>query len=106
MPSVTKSNGTPALARPSCDNSLVVDIQLVYIHHMSDEQEVTPQDLIDRAPSINWRSPITINGHPFGCRICIATKGIKYEDLKEMPKTAEDFARHMAFAHNLIAIIP
>jgi hypothetical protein len=70
----------------------------------------TPQELMRRFPDIKWRTPLytTLLGQKhtrLACRLCIAIHGITPADLLDMPRTTNDFAKHMAFEHNLIAIL-
>lgn len=64
-------------------------------------------ELQESAPWIRWREPIRISmiATPedvrFGCRFCIAIKGITGPKIVELPRTREEFENHMIVEHPL-----
>lgn len=54
-------------------------------------------------PFIPWKEPVHMNdmegNEGFGCRICIAEKGIKAEEIKDLPRSVTAHARHMKEYH-------
>lgn len=70
---------------------------------------MTEQELIATYPNIQWRSPVGTRllgsqDRRLACRLCIALHGLHASQIKDLPRTQEDFAKHMAFTHNLIAV--
>jgi hypothetical protein len=64
----------------------------------------TETELRQRFPSIPWREPIairvTIGAWGLACRICIAQRGLRADQVSDLPKTPEAHARHLAEAHH------
>jgi hypothetical protein len=61
-------------------------------------------ELLLNFPQVPWREPlhVTVNGvgaTPFGCRLCIAIRGLKGRDVGSLPQTREEFDKHMAERH-------
>jgi hypothetical protein len=56
------------------------------------------KDLERDFPWIPWREPIPIStvgrGHGLGCRVCIASKGIRGAEVEFLPQTPKEFAEH------------
>lgn len=80
--------------------------QLVYIHFVP---MITEAELMRTFPHIAWRTPVPTallgsQDTRLACRLCIGMKGLKSTEIPDLPKTPEQFAKHMAFTHQLSAI--
>lgn len=65
-------------------------------------EPITAGALAALYPAIKWREPVTIKvgeTAALGCRICIAQRGFKGKDVKNLPKTVEEFEQHMKAEH-------
>lgn len=57
-------------------------------------------------PAIEWREPVMVGllgerAARYGCRFCIALKGLKGSQVKDMRVTRQEFINHMKGAHGL-----
>lgn len=63
----------------------------------------TEKQLMEKFEYIPWRQPVLIRvpnyASGLGCRICIAMKGLKGEQVKELPQSLEEFEKHMREQH-------
>lgn len=66
------------------------------------------QDLERRFPSVPWKEPIALASlvpasktTEFGCRYCIAMRGLTAPEITEHPKTAEEFRKHLKTEHDV-----
>lgn len=71
---------------------------------MKEPPSTSLSQLFERYPFVPWREPLPVQTEDacgFGCRICIALRGLKGADVGELPQTMEEFALHMKTAHGL-----
>lgn len=57
-------------------------------------------ELKQRYPWIEWDEPILVNGR-FGCRYCIAQKGLNGRDVPRLPNSLKDFQEHLKEVHGI-----
>jgi hypothetical protein len=73
---------------------------------MSEERPyMTTLDLLKSFPSIPWREPLLVSRDDlpetqhYTCRICMAQKGLRGQDVPRLPKTPEEVVEHIHAAH-------
>ena len=56
-------------------------------------------------PWIKWREPIRVSGTKanarphFGCRVCIAMRGLRGNEVETLPATRSEWERHFTECH-------
>lgn len=65
---------------------------------------MSDHELEQAYPWIPWRTPIMVAvlggvAHRFGCRLCIAHRGLHAAHADGLPATQEEFDRHMTEEH-------
>lgn len=54
-------------------------------------------------PAICWRKPIEVTvpgvGRGLACRVCVGSRGLKGSDVGKLPKTEDEFQKHMQEVH-------
>lgn len=70
---------------------------------------MTEAQLMAKYPAIDWCAPVKVTrlgetDSRLVCRLCMAMNGFAASDLPWWPNNPEDFAKHMAFTHDLVAI--
>lgn len=64
---------------------------------------MSESDLERSFPWIDWTEPVLVStfqgAHGFGCRYCIGMFGLKGREVKDLPKTEEEFNQHLSSKH-------
>lgn len=65
---------------------------------------LTLEQCEERMPFINWREPIVMRNTDstmihYGCRVCIASDGIKGADVDGLPLSIDAWREHFAAEH-------
>lgn len=70
---------------------------------MTDPREVTVDALERQYPWIRWRTPVRVTSADaskrYGCRVCIAIRGLTGDEVEALPETRGEWEKHFVEVH-------